>query len=64
MLKQKVRCYATVKGIVLRLKQSIQDVVITDDYTHLKVVEVIVQQDCSIGDAFLGSHKYKWHHSL
>lgn len=41
-----------------------QVVVIHGNDTHLKVVEVIVQQYCSVGDAFLGPHKYKWHHSL
>lgn len=32
--------------------------------THLKVVEVIIQQDCGVGDAFLGPDKHEWHHAL
>lgn len=43
---------------------GLKHVVTSRDNTHLKVVEVIVQQYCGIGDAFLGPDKYKWHHSL
>ena len=50
----------TVKWIVLNFKH----VIISGDDTDLKVVKVIIQQYCSIGDALLGPDKYKWHHSL
>ena len=41
-----------------------QDGFKSTEYRNLKVVEMVVQQYCSVGDAFLGPHKHKWHHSL